>query len=97
MENTKRLIPYSLYLSEDMHAQLKIKAKNRQASSMVRDAITMILEGNDHFTSGYKQAITDSLRAVAANEIINSVSLNGVNMSEVISDELKELALKKLN
>jgi len=95
VENAKRLVPYSLYLPEEMHAQLKLKAKNRQASSMVRDAITMILEGNDYFTAGYKQAITDSLRVVNSNETVTAISLNGINMADVISNELNDLALKK--
>ena len=44
MEGSKRLIPYSVYLSEEVHVALKEKARARQASKIVRDAITMILE-----------------------------------------------------
>lgn len=44
MEGSKRLIPYSVYLSEEIHNALKEKARSRQASKVVRDAITMILE-----------------------------------------------------
>lgn len=95
MEDGKRLIPYSLYLPEHTYLQLKAKAKSRQASSMVRDAITMILEGNDQFTAGYRQGITDVLRVVDANRTLNAIAYDGLCMAEMISDEIKDLARSK--
>ena len=62
MESSKRLIPYSVYLSEEVHVALKEKARSRQASKIVRDAITMILEGGDQFSSGYKQGLRDAIK-----------------------------------
>ena len=62
---------------------------------MVRDAITMILEGNDQFTAGYRQGITDVLRVVDANRTLNAIAYDGLCMAEMISDEIKDLARSK--
>lgn len=91
MENGRRLIPYSLYLPEEMHIQLKSKAQNRQASSMVRDAITMILEGNDQYTAGYKQAARDILKIIESNHLLNCISYDNLSMSELVTNEIEEL------
>ena len=76
MEGSKRLIPYSVYLSEEVHVALKEKARARQASKIVRDAITMILEGNDQFTSGYKQGLRDAMDLIHKDELAGTVSVN---------------------
>ena len=55
METGKRLIPYSLHLTEDIYIALKKAAEGRKASAMVRNAITMILEGHGEFNSGYNK------------------------------------------
>jgi hypothetical protein len=54
----KRLIPYSVHLPEEVHAKLKEAAGNRKASALVRDAITLIIEGDDEFNGGYNKAKT---------------------------------------
>jgi hypothetical protein len=43
----KNLIPYSVYLPAEYVKQLRKLAKKRQASSLVRDAVRIILDGND--------------------------------------------------
>ena len=95
MEDGKRLIPYSLYLPEHMYMLLKSKAKNRQASTMVRDAVTMILEGNDQFTAGYQQAGKDVLRLIESNKTLNSIAFDGLSMAEMIFDEVENLMRSK--
>ena len=47
----KRLIPYSVHLPEDVYNKLKEAAGNRKASALVRDAITLIVEGDDEFST----------------------------------------------
>ena len=39
--DTKKLVPYSVYLPLEMHVKLKKAAKQRKASQLIRDAITM--------------------------------------------------------
>ena len=53
----KRLIPYSVHLPEEVHAKLKEAAGNRKASALVRDAITLIIEGDDEFNGGYNKGV----------------------------------------
>ena len=52
---SKKLIPYSVYLPPEHHKMLKKAAKERKASSLVRDAIVMLLDGGDVFKSGYNK------------------------------------------
>ena len=56
---TKRLIPYSVHLPADLHAKLKKAAGERQASALVRDSITMALDGSSAYEGGYKKAVKD--------------------------------------
>ena len=78
-----------------MYMLLKSKAKNRQASTMVRDAVTMILEGNDQFTAGYQQAGKDVLRLIESNKTLNSIAFDGLSMAEMIFDEVENLMRSK--
>jgi len=50
---SRKLIPYSVYLPPEYYAKIKQAAQHRQASSLVRDAIVMMLDGGDVYKSGY--------------------------------------------
>ena len=91
MEGSKRLVPYSVYLSEEVHAALKEKARSRQASKVVRDAITMILEGGDQFSSGYKQGLRDAMDIIHKDELAGSVSINERKVADHLIDQIEEL------
>lgn len=92
MEDGKKLIPYSVHLPEHVYRALKEQAKSRKASSMVRDAITMILEGEDSYNSGYKKAIRDTLNIIRANTSANDIQYQGVRIADQLADEIAELA-----
>lgn len=87
-----RLIPYSVYLDPEIHEALKEKARSRQASKMVRDAITMILEGSDQFTSGYRQALRDVADMIHKDDLAGSVSLNDRRISDHLIDQIESMA-----
>ena len=91
MEGSKRLIPYSVYLSEEVHIALKEKARARQASKIVRDAITMILEGNDQFSSGYKQGLRDAMDLIHRDELAGTVSVNDKRIADHLIDQIEGL------
>ena len=91
METGKRLIPYSVHLSEEVYLALKSHAQDRKASSMVRDAITMLLEGGKPFDSGYNQAIRDVLKLVGKHDQANAISWHGVSIADDLVEEIKEL------
>lgn len=83
---TKRLIPYSVHLPEDVYEKLKKAAEHRQASAMVRDAITMALEGSTPFEAGYKKAIKDCIKIIKTDELLQKIG-----MAKPLEAEMKKL------
>lgn len=90
MEN-KRLIPYSVHLSEPVYKALKEHAKGRKASAIVRDAITMILEGNDAFTSGYNNGLRDAMDVIHKDEAASSISIKDRRVADGLIDQIEQL------
>ena len=88
---TKRLIPYSVHLSEEVYLALKEKAKARQASSLVRDAITMILEGDDAFQSGYRKGLRDAMDVIHRDPYASSISVGERKIADTLIDQLDQM------
>ena len=84
----KRLIPYSVHLPEDIHAKLKIVAGNRKASGLVRDAITMIIEGDDAFNAGYNKAIRDVISVFHSDQWCKVLGIEGQSMAYYLQDQI---------
>jgi len=91
---TKKLIPYSVYLPVDMHSKLKELAKDRKAAGIVRDAITMILEGNDEYTSGYNKAIKDAAKIIYENEHAQMIAIKGKDLGAILTEQIDLLEIK---
>ena len=87
---TKRQIPYSVHLREDIYHQLKDAAKGRKASGIVRDAITMIIEGDDAFNAGFNKGLREAMKVVRDDVWAKSLSVHGELMSEVLADQIAE-------
>jgi hypothetical protein len=85
------LVPYSLYLPRKQINQLKVMAKNRKASSFIRDALIMALEKNDAFTSGYNKGLRDACKAVADIKESNMIVIKGKPLSEVLIEQIHML------
>jgi len=83
----KKLIPYSVYLPVEYHDKIKELAKQRKASSMVRDAICMIVDGDDTFKSGYNKALKDCIKE------IEHIAVRGKYLADVLADQIKELEM----
>lgn len=90
----KRLIPYSVHLREDIYTALKQAAKERKATSMVRDAITMIIEGTNSYDSGYNKGIRDAIQMVQTDEDISKISFGGKPISENLLSQLEMMVIK---
>jgi hypothetical protein len=60
----KKLIPYSVYLPADYVKKLKVLAKERKASELIRNAVMMIIDAHDAYTAGYNQGIEDAIQVV---------------------------------
>lgn len=90
----KKLVPYSFYLPSDLHEQLKQIAKERRASSMIRDAIRMILDGNETYISGYNNGIREAAQVVYDCEEAQMVAVKGRDLGAILTDRIKALEKK---
>jgi len=84
----KRLIPYSVHLPEPLHKKLKEIAGNRKASGLVRDAITMIIEGDDAFNSGYNKAIRDVWHLLQEDYWCKALGIEGQSLSLYLAAQI---------
>jgi len=88
----QRLIPYSVYLPADLHAQLKEQAKDRQASRLIRDAITMMLAGTDAYKSGYVQGLRDAANVVYECPEAQMVAVRGRDLGAILTEQIMGLS-----
>lgn len=92
---TKRLIPYSVHLREDIYIKLKAAAKDRKATALVRDAITMIIEGDDSFTGGYRKALRDVADMLRQDEWCKVIGVHGETFSDRLAAHVEKMAVPK--
>ena len=88
METPKRMIPYSVHLPEEIYNKMKSAAVDRKASAMVRDAIIMLIEGNDTYNSGYQKGIRDSVDIIRNNEGARTISYGNKTIADSIVSDL---------
>jgi hypothetical protein len=88
-------VPYSLYLPPDLHSKLTAIAQRRKASELVRNAITMIIEGNDAYTSGYNKAIKDAAQLVYDCEEAQMIAIKGKDLGSILTQRIESLEMKK--
>lgn len=94
MEQVKKLIPYSVYLPKEYHDQIKELAKERKASSMIRDAICMILDGGDAYKSGYNQGLRDAVKTIDSIKEVEHIAVRGKYLNDILAETIKELEMK---
>jgi hypothetical protein len=91
---TKKLIPYSVYLPVEQHEKLKLAAKDRKAASIVRDAITMILDGGDAYTSGYNKACRDAAKLIYDSPEAQMIAVKGKDLGSILTEQIEALEIK---
>ena len=91
----KRLIPYSVHLREDIYLKLKEAAKGRKATALVRDAITMIVEGDDSFNGGYNKAIRDMIGIIQEDHWSSVIGVQGTTIADHLTKELNAMFMGK--
>jgi hypothetical protein len=91
---TKKLVPYSVYISEEHHNKLKELAKERKASVLIRDAIGMLMNGNDVFKTGYNKAIKDAAKVIYECQEAQMIAIKGKDMGVVLSERITDLEMK---
>lgn len=95
MDAKLKKVPYSLYLPPDLHSKLTAIAQRRKASELVRNAITMIIEGNDAYTSGYNKAIKDAAQLVYDCEEAQMIAIKGKDLGSILTQRIESLEMKK--
>lgn len=91
----ERLIPYSVHLPKEVHAKLKEAAGNRKASALVRDAITLIIEGDDEFNGGYNKGVRDAIRLIHQNELCKAISYYDDTLAKILSEQIEDLVVNQ--
>jgi hypothetical protein len=91
---SKKLIPYSVYLPPEHHKMLKKAAKERKASSLVRDAIVMLLDGGDVFKSGYNKGIQEAADVIYNCKEAQMIAVNRRDLGVILSEQIKLLEMK---
>jgi superfamily II helicase len=92
---TKRLIPYSVHLPEDVYNKLKEAAGNRKASALVRDAITLIVDGDDEFNGGYNKAVRDVISVIHDNQWCKVIGVGGQPLAELLEEILSQMIVQQ--
>jgi len=87
----KKLIPYNLYLYSEHVEKLKKLAGKRKASSLVRDAVSMMLDGKDQYSAGYNRALKDVAELVNQCKEIEVIAIRGKYLSDVLIDQIEAL------
>jgi hypothetical protein len=90
----KKLIPYSVYLPRKYHDKIKDLAKERKASSMIRDAICMILDGGDAYKSGYNQGLRDAVKQIDSLKEIEHIAVRGKYLNDILAENINQLEMK---
>jgi hypothetical protein len=78
-----------------MHSKLKEASKSRKASVLIRDAITMILEGNDAYTSGYNKAVKDAAQLIYDCPEAQYIAIKGRDLGSILTEQIELLEIKK--
>jgi bisphosphoglycerate-independent phosphoglycerate mutase (AlkP superfamily) len=87
----KKLIPYNLYLYSEHVEKLKKLAGQRKASSLVRDAVSMMLDGKDEYSAGYNRALKDVAEIINKCKDIEVIAIRGKYLADVLIDQIEAL------
>jgi hypothetical protein len=92
--DTKKLVPYSVYLPIELYNKLKEAAKDRKASVLIRDAIGMILSGRNLFDSGYNKGVDDAAKVVYDCPEAQMIAIKGKDLGSILTEQIEELKIK---
>ena len=90
-----RLVPYSVHLKREVYDKLKLAAGQRKASALVRDAITMIVEGDDEFNGGYNKGIRDAMNLIEFDLIASRLSIDDTTVSIHLCNQLESMIVNQ--
>lgn len=91
----KVMQPYSVYLPTEYIAKIKELAKERKAAALVRDAVIMMIDGDDAFASGYNKALRDVTAVIDACKEIEVIAIRGKYLADILAGQVAELKMGK--
>ena len=86
-----RLVPYSVHLKRDVYDKLKLAAGERKASSLVRDAITLLIEGDDEYNKG----IRDAMSMIDEDLLATRISYDGESIAIHLCNRLETMIVNQ--
>jgi hypothetical protein len=92
---TKKLIPYSVYLPIDQYERLRLAAKDKKAAAIVRDALDMYLSQNSAYNSGYNKGLADAAKVIYECEEAQMVAIKGKDLGALLAEKIDLLEVKK--
>ena len=93
--DTKKLVPYSVYIPQDIYVKLREAAKDRKASVIVRDAIVRAFDESDSYTSGYNRALKDAADVVYESKEAQMIAIKGKDLGSILTQQIESLEIKK--
>lgn len=93
--DSKKLVPYSVYLPDDLYKKLKEAAKDRKASVLIRDAIGMMFSGKDLYSTGYNRGLADAAKVVYDCEEAQMIAIKGKDLAAILAEKIDTLEIKK--
>ena len=87
--------PYWWIIAQPIYKKLKAAAGERKASSLVRDAITMIVEGGPLYASGYNKALQDAINIVKADKATSGMIIGGKEVRATMVNKMLKLQMKE--
>jgi hypothetical protein len=91
----KKLIPYNLYLYSEHVDKLKKMAGQRKASALVRDAVSMMLDGKDEYSAGYNRGLKDCIALVDSCKEIEHIAVRGKYLADILAEGINALEKTK--
>jgi hypothetical protein len=87
----EKLIPYCLHLPQDQIKKIKKKAKSREASKFIRDAITVALDATDEFSSGYNKALMDACAIINNSQEAKMIAIKSRYLCDILNEKIGKL------
>jgi hypothetical protein len=92
--DSKKLVPYSVYIPQEYYLKLKAAAKERRASVLIRDAIMMICDNQDSYKLGYNRGVADAAKVVYDCEEAQMIAVKGKDLGSILAEKIDLLETK---
>jgi hypothetical protein len=91
---SKKLVPYSVYIPQEYYLKLKAAAKERRASVLIRDAIMMLCDNQDSYKLGYNRGVADAAKVVYDCEEAQMIAVKGKDLGAILAEKIDLLETK---